>query len=809
MTFEPKLYNPAAQPEDWLIEHFVVRTKVFEQIFADIKTGTMETPEQHYLIQGQRGMGKTTLLLRLKYEIERTPELNTWLLPVFFNEDTYDLTSLSSLWEKLIKYFDANLPGGGNFYAETNKYIGKDDYEQKCFELVLTILHEHGKKIVLLFDNFGELFLDNLDERDSHRLREILMNCREIRIIAASAVVLESHNDYSQPFFDFFRIVNLDGLSKEETIELIEKLQEKSEQKIDLNSHKSRIETLSILTGGVIRTIVMLYEILLNDSDGSALNDLEKILDRVTPLYKHRMEGLKPQQRRIMDVIAKNWDAIGVKQISENIREKGKPVLSKIISAQLQELERNNFIEKRKTSTKNNFYLVKERFFNIWYLMRHGDQTTQCKVKWLTRYLEMWYDDNGGMDIFINEYIKKLQSGSFRTSSALTLTNALLLSSKVNSVAQALLLHFTETMLPQNDQIKLPKVDEYKIDQAIEKFQNHDYDAAIDILNQLSPKNILVLKFLGMAHFGKEEYEKCIHYLSALPSSSIDTYCNYTLGLAYNEINDNENCLANLLLALPDFEKDISGLIGDLYFQKGDYRSAEKYLARAAEFNETTALFTLSQIYVKHFHDTEKAIGYLEKIVEIDPKNWIAFGQLASLYGMTKRPYQQVENAIHKCMAGTDNQDNYIMASTMLALLYLENKINKQQSLGLVDTIERSKYSSALSNIISANICVWNNEIERGLLFLQKSINEDIDDYLPYVNDCLIMLLAKKQYHLVLKVFSEDKYNLKEKLKPTYYALMFLLIDEYPDGYIKIGKELNALVQEILEEIKQMSIDYA
>ena len=87
MNIENKIYNPAAQPKQWLIEHFVVRTKVFEKIFKDIQTGKMKYPEQHYLIQGQRGMGKTTLLLRLKYEIENTSELNSWLIPIFCNEE--------------------------------------------------------------------------------------------------------------------------------------------------------------------------------------------------------------------------------------------------------------------------------------------------------------------------------------------------------------------------------------------------------------------------------------------------------------------------------------------------------------------------------------------------------------------------------------------------------------------------------------------------------------------------------------------------------------------------------------------------
>ena len=40
---ENKIYNPAAQPKEWLIENFVVRTNVFEKIFKDIKTIKFKT----------------------------------------------------------------------------------------------------------------------------------------------------------------------------------------------------------------------------------------------------------------------------------------------------------------------------------------------------------------------------------------------------------------------------------------------------------------------------------------------------------------------------------------------------------------------------------------------------------------------------------------------------------------------------------------------------------------------------------------------------------------------------------------------
>ena len=79
------LYNPANISEKDLVENFVIRKEEFNSIFKDILADDMKSPPQHYLIQAQRGNGKTTLLLRLYYEVKRNEKLNKWLIPIIFS----------------------------------------------------------------------------------------------------------------------------------------------------------------------------------------------------------------------------------------------------------------------------------------------------------------------------------------------------------------------------------------------------------------------------------------------------------------------------------------------------------------------------------------------------------------------------------------------------------------------------------------------------------------------------------------------------------------------------------------------------
>jgi hypothetical protein len=843
-VIDNKIYNPAAASKDWLIEHFVVRTKVFEKIFKDILNGKMQYPEQHYIIQGQRGMGKTTLLLRLKYEIENTEVLNKWLIPVFFNEESYDLTSLSNLWEKLIKYLDDLWYTNGVHYKKTDEFIGKSDYEKLCYEYLQSVLKSNEKKMVLFFDNFGELFLDNLEKREQQRLREILMNCADIRIIGASAVVMDDLYDYSKPFFEFFRIINLEGLNKEETFKLIEKIQEKVEKKIDLVKQKAKIETLAILTGGVIRTVMLIYEAILADEDGSALKDLESVLDKITPLYKHRIEDLPKQQRKIIDVIAKKWDAISAKEIAENIRENGVPMQTKLISAQLQQLEKNNIIEKKQTNTKNHLYQLKERFFNIWYLMRNGDRNDKCKVIWLTRFLEVWYEDKKGFDGFIKNHVEHLRSGKYHQSSALLITEALANSSKLDIFNKDLLVTET-TKVVNKDVLKyLPDLTNQKQEILIEKYENENFEEAINLAESIKIKNNPLNFLLASSYININNNEKAKAILDLIESNT--EYDNYSLGILYPRINEFEKSIFFLEKCKDEFLSKALNQIGNIYKKLNKKELAINALKKSIELENNEAFEDLVKILIKN-NQIEEAEEYYEIALKRGVKhveNIFIDGLLLSTNGKMEaqliinrrikenpqnpylnhfkgllfyyseeitKAYKLFEKA-NSLFKKANIKDTYYGVNYMFYLdLSVHEILDKEKSLYIVNDLKRPNLASA--SFIGYNISfakIWNNNFKEGLVDFFKTLNLGLGEFeLDRMQNVILLLLAKKQYHSVLKIFNDEKLNLKDKIKPIYYALMIYLKDEFPNEHIKMGEELKQPVEDIMKRIDEMAITYS
>ena len=488
------LYNTQNIDAQLLKVGFSIRKKEYQRIWKDIETGTMAKPETHYLIQGVRGAGKTTLLSRLYYEVAEDKELKKWLVPVLFNEEEYGILSLFTFWlriaEKLAEH-DSDL------YAQLFEQVTHlDDSAEMAWELIQSHLDKNKQKIIVFVDNLGELFKD-FDEIEHAQLREVLSLHPQIRLIGGSSQLLEAHFDGEAPFYQFFKLVNLKPINEAEMHELLRSLAkqtgEEAVKTIEeiIIEHPERIEAVRRLTDGVPRTIVLLFQIIMEGAKESSYAYLEETIDKTTPLYKHRMDDLSRQQKAIVHTIAMNWDAMSTKEIAEQTR-----LPSKTVSAQLVKLQQQWVVEKIETNTKNHLYIVKERFFNIWYLMRYGNQTDKRRVLWLTRFLESWCDERELIDrlLEIDELVKSSNSAIHQD-----YINALLSSEKMPNTLKSYYSKELKKQYPKTVNIIPENYENVDIAETLVNLYNNDqFYKAIDMAYwQIKSKNISDILFAG------------------------------------------------------------------------------------------------------------------------------------------------------------------------------------------------------------------------------------------------------------------------------------------------------------------------
>lgn len=804
------LYNPANKTKKQLIEEFVIRTKVFESIMKDLRSSNTAYPGQHYLLIGQRGSGKTTLMQRIKYAIEDDEELD-YLIPLSLGEEQYGIIELANLWERIAEILD-DYYGFDGLYEELQNELDKPNYEEKCFNKLIDHLNKKDKQLVLFMDNFGDL-LKKIDDIEIKRLREILTTCNALRLIAASPVIIDDVLDYQRPLFEFFKTVPLKGLNSNEIKKLLLKLAEinKTDAVIKevIANEPERIEVLRNLTGGVTRTIVLLYGIFVDNIEGTAIKDLQLTLDAVTPLYKHRMDDLPKNQQKIVDAVAKSWDATSVKDIVKKTR-----IESKIISAQLRTLEKNQVIKKITTGKKNHLYQIKERFFNIWYLMRYGRKYNKTRVIWLVRFLESWYSREE-LENRISSHMQSLGEGKYDKEAAMLLSEAYIASTTIPINLKQELIRKSKEILPK-DVTKGMSVSEseyvselgqpYKNDNYVEALKLHNsgkYEKALEYALKISSKDITVNKFLLYLYNRLNMFEKAVECSDMLIEEyPYDGNIDGSKGYALYNLGRNSEAIETMKTAIAKDDKYSYVTLGFAYLEEKDYKNAEKYLLEGLKFegSRVDSLYYLGLLH-KKINQKKEAITYYKKAIEAGDKG--SYLSLARLYYENN----DFDNALIYYNKAIEHENKRACLELAALLFDIGEKESQKKALSLIKDAETYIPFNFGEKILYARILLWNNELERSVEVINNALGEfkiyDGEDghRLGFITSYFSQLMSYGYSDVAYDLLIKN--DLTEVLKPLYFTLMYLMKDDYPDEYLKMGDELKEVVEEIVSDINK------
>jgi tetratricopeptide (TPR) repeat protein len=751
------VYNPQEMPEEQFVERFVVRRDTLESLLQLIRSTAPGQPFKHTIIQGLRGQGKTTLLRKLSICVRDDAELSPWLIPILFREEEYSVTSLCRLWELAAEHLDewSEFEGLSDQYEEVYQ---SPHYEKDCFSILAEALEKADKTLLLLIDNLGEM-LGKFGTRDQQRLREILTTSRRIRIVGASAITLEQHYDHGKPFFQFFIMKSLDGLNADETRQLLLGLgnEEQTMQMEEiLRTRPGKVEALRRLTSGVPRTLILLFEIFLDDH-GSALHDLDILLDRVTPLYKHRLDDLPPQQQAIVTEIALGWDAMSTKEIAQKTR-----LASKLVSAQLSQLERNRIVRRIPTSTKNHLYQLEERFFNIWCLMRLGRKNDRRRATWLVRFLETWCDEQELAER-AERHLGMLREGKLEERHALLWTQALAQSLRDPDLQQRVL-DATREVLPQVSE-NLPESDYSLFAKADEAYRQGNLKSAYKYIQPLANKGYSDAMFkTALLYVQQGKLEQAEHYyLMAVEKGDLDAMIN--LAILYDEQGNLEKSEHYHMMAVEKGDPDAMCNLAILYQEQAKLELAEHYYLMAVEKGNVNAIRNLAGLYWEQ-GKLEQAEHYL-MLVEKDDVD--SMHNLATLYFLqAKRPREALE--LSRKGVGTCPS---VKGNLHLGVMALWNG-EYSEAFTAIDTA-LVEFAAEVENLKGALICF------------------------P-----IVMLVVRGQTAFALKLFEDERYqnlNFKERFKPFYYAILQEIGDSRKDDALRMGPELEETVAEIRAEI--------
>lgn len=391
-----RLYNPALMSDEEMRATFVARQPLIDELLSLIAHQPEGAGIQHVALIGPRGMGKTTVLLRLRLALAERGLDAHWQV-VCFPEESYSVADLAGLWLEALRQLAAEThdPALAERAARLMaEYPNADDLHAAAFAVLKDWRRQHQKRLVLLVDNL-DLILEQInDERDNARLRDMLMNDGTLMLIGGATTFFHEARAYDQPLYNFFKIYNLEELQFSEIQDLLRQRARRDqipdfERK--LTEQPSRLRALIYFTGGNPRLVLMLYHVLMQADFIQVRAGLEKLIEEVTPYYKAKTESLAVQQRQVLDAIARAT-AITHEGVTPTTIAAATRLPANQVSTQLKRLVDLGYVRAANLRERSSYYVLSERLYAIWYQMRFGRDARQ-RMHWLVSFLQVWYED--------------------------------------------------------------------------------------------------------------------------------------------------------------------------------------------------------------------------------------------------------------------------------------------------------------------------------------------------------------------------------------------------------------------------------
>lgn len=400
------IFNPRAQAEPDFLANFVARRSTLDYFLRQVRLTGEGQAATHHLVVAPRGFGKTSLLRRIAIAIRSEPDLHEHFIALGFREEQHNVISLDVFWRNCLQSLlearedeqaaeseIAELDAAWEQYAPRSGLKREEQDGEPAFQAFEAHCQRLGRRPVLLIDNLDAL-LAGLSPQHQWALRRTLQRDEGPLLIAAASRYPESTQDNGAAFFDFFRVHTLDKLSDQDVMQCLRTLAlhrgDSGKNVLHLlDTDPGRISALNTLSGGNPRTLNVLYGVLESHMSEDLLTQLGSMLDTFTGWYQARTDELPMQARAVFDALALNWDPITAAALTD-ITGLDTPT----IGSQLSRLEKAGYIESVALSRGKgrNGYQMSERFYNIWYLMRHGPRRVHQRVRCLTVFLQACFN---------------------------------------------------------------------------------------------------------------------------------------------------------------------------------------------------------------------------------------------------------------------------------------------------------------------------------------------------------------------------------------------------------------------------------
>ena len=378
-------FNPGTfQSDDEVVRQFVVRQRELDLVLEVIRGNTDSPSCQHVLIVGPRGRGKTMLLARVGAELRADNALSERLFPVRFMEESQEIAMLADFWlEALFHLAHANATGNPDFsrdllatHADLTARWRDTNIEECARAAFLDAADRLDRRVVLMVENLQSLCSD-VDDDFGWQLRQTLQSEPRLMLLATATSRFKGLDDANRPFFELFRIVELEPLDTDACRRLWNMVS-------DDQQTNREIKPLRILTGGSPRLLVIVAAFARHRSLRQLLEELVTLVDDHTEYFRSHLEVLAKTERRVYLAVIDLWQSSSAHEIAARAR-----VDIRTASALIARLVDRGAVVAEGTGRKRK-YAAAERLYSIYYKLRR-ERDEAGLVRNLIQFMTVFY----------------------------------------------------------------------------------------------------------------------------------------------------------------------------------------------------------------------------------------------------------------------------------------------------------------------------------------------------------------------------------------------------------------------------------
>lgn len=368
-------FSPASMPRDLLERTFVQREDLAKRLVDLFAESALGESKHRVLLVGPRGVGKSHLVSVVYHRLRELDPLRDRLIIAFLREDEWGITSFLDLLIRILRALGTEPAGISSLSSE--------EAEQQVWGVLREQMRD--KTLLVIAENLDTI-LSALGEEGQRKWRALIQTHCCWAVLATTPALSGDISSQAAPFYGFFEVQHLGGLSVSDAVRLLKKLaasqgNAKIAGYLDTPACRAKVRAVQHLANGNHRIFVIFYEFLAADFE-DLLNPLLRTIDSLTPYYQSRIKDLSPQQRKLVEFLCEHRLPATVKAIASSCF-----VSQQTAASQLKQLLEARYVRVTRIG-RESYYELNEPLLRICVEVKSRDGQP---LRLLVEFLRYWF----------------------------------------------------------------------------------------------------------------------------------------------------------------------------------------------------------------------------------------------------------------------------------------------------------------------------------------------------------------------------------------------------------------------------------